>query len=171
MTYSPASFLYEFSTIFLDIQFVLRALQMEGTTIQIANGVAFFFSFFLSRILYGNYLQTWFYIDIWRAYVVKDADIPRGHGRVSAPHPQDLYHDDQISPLLGYFSNLPFLCLDCPLASGFTETGLACLQIPTWLLAAHALSAIALQVLNHMWFYKIGRTVYRKLFVKKAAKE
>ncbi|KAJ9609455.1 hypothetical protein H2200_005782 [Cladophialophora chaetospira] len=123
MTYSPSSFLYEFSTIFLDIQSTLRALQMEGTTIQIVNGVAFFFSFFLSRILYGNYLQGWFYADLWRAYVVKDSEIPVGHHR-----------------------------------------------IPTWLLAGHLLSAIALQVLNHMWFYKIGRTVYRKLFVTKRAK-
>ncbi|OCT51426.1 transmembrane protein 56 [Cladophialophora carrionii] len=123
MTYSPASFLYEFSTIFLDIQSVLRALQMEGTTLQIVNGVAFFVSFFLSRILFGNYLQAWFYLDIWRAYVVDEADIPVGHDRV-----------------------------------------------PTWLLAGHALSSIVLQVLNHMWFYKIGRTVYRKLFAEKVAK-
>lgn len=120
MTYSPASFLYEFSTIFLDIQSTLRSLRMEGTTIQIVNGLAFFVSFFLSRILYGNYLQSWFYIDLWRTYAGKDSDIPLGHDR-----------------------------------------------LPTWLLACHALSAIVLQVLNHMWFYKIGRTVYRKLFANK----
>jgi hypothetical protein len=124
MTYSPASFLYEFSTIFLDIQSTLRSLQMEGTTLQVVNGVAFFVSFFLSRIVYGNYLQSWFYVDLWRAYVVPEAEIPAGHER-----------------------------------------------IPTWLLAGHALSAIALQVLNHMWFYKIGRMVYRKLFVQKVAKK
>jgi len=124
MTYSTPSFLYEFSTIFLDIQSTLRSLQMEGTTIQIINGVALFLSFFLSRVLYGTYLQTWFYIDIWRAFVAKEADIPLGHDR-----------------------------------------------IPTWLLAGHALAAIALQVLNYMWFYKIGRAVYRKLFVKKVAQE
>ncbi|EXJ58445.1 hypothetical protein A1O7_05870 [Cladophialophora yegresii CBS 114405] len=124
MTYAPASFLFEFSTIFLDIQAVLRLLQMEGTPIQIANGLAFFVSFFLSRILYGNYLQSWFYLDIWRAYVVDEADIPVGHDR-----------------------------------------------IPTWLLAGHALSAIVLGALNHMWFYKIGRTVYRKLFAENVAKE
>jgi hypothetical protein len=97
---------------------------MEGTPIQIINGVGLFLSFFLSRILFGTYLQTWFYIDIWRASVANDADIPLGHDR-----------------------------------------------IPSWLLAAHALSGITLQVLNYFWFYKIGRTVYRKLFVKKVARE
>lgn len=124
MTYSPASFLFEFSTIFLDIQSTLRSLGMEGTTVQIINGVAFFVSFFLSRILYGNYLQARFYADLWRAYVVEDSNIPLGHER-----------------------------------------------IPTWLLAGHALSAIVLQILNHMWFYKIGRTVYHKLFAAKIAGE
>jgi hypothetical protein len=44
-------------------------------------------------------------------FVVKEADIPVGHGR-----------------------------------------------IPTWLLAAQALSTIILQVLNHVWFYKVAST-------------
>ena len=124
MAYSPSSSLFEFSTIFLDVQMALRALQMEGTTIQIVNGLALFLSFFLARILYGTRLQFAFYSDIWSALTAKEAEIPAGHER-----------------------------------------------IPIWLLAGHLLSGIILQGLNYWWFYKIGRTVFRKLFVKKIAKE
>ena len=97
---------------------------MEGTTIQVLNGVAFAISFFLSRVAFGTYLQTWFYIDVWHAFVAKDAEIPLGHDRM-----------------------------------------------PTWLLAAQVFAVITLQALNYWWFYKIARTVRRKLFAKKIARE
>ncbi|KIY00701.1 uncharacterized protein Z520_03366 [Fonsecaea multimorphosa CBS 102226] len=82
MTYAPASFLYEFSTIFLDIQSTLRSLKMEGTTIQIVNGMALFVSFFLLRVVYATHLQAWFYMDLWSAFGASEQDIPVGKARI-----------------------------------------------------------------------------------------
>ncbi|EXJ68915.1 uncharacterized protein A1O5_07847 [Cladophialophora psammophila CBS 110553] len=124
MSYAPASFLYEISTVFLDVQSTLRSLKMEGTMIQIVNGMALFVSFFLLRIVYATYLQTWFYMDLWAALTASDDNIPVGSAR-----------------------------------------------IPIWLLVSYALAAMTLQGLNYLWFYKISRAVYRKVFVGKMAKE
>jgi hypothetical protein len=112
MTHAPAAFLYEFSNIFLDIHRFLLKLRMEGTRIQIVNGIALFVAFFLCRILWGTYLTAWFYRDI-----------------VSAAGGQEGVQ-----------------------------------KVPPWLLGMHAVSATVLQTLNYVWFGKIGRLVYRKLY-------
>lgn len=82
MTYAPASFLYEFSSIFLNINRYLVKLRMEGTKIQVINGVLLFLAFFISRIIWGTYLTAWFYRDIWATFVATEEQIPVGKDRM-----------------------------------------------------------------------------------------
>ncbi|KAH8816679.1 TLC domain-containing protein [Xylogone sp. PMI_703] len=82
MTYAPASYLYEFSNIFLNIHRCMLKLRMEGTRMQVMNGVALFISFFLSRIIWGTYLTGWFCRDIWTAFTATNDQIPVGEERM-----------------------------------------------------------------------------------------
>lgn len=40
---------------------------MTGSRAQLYNGVALIFTFFSYRIVYGNYMSTWVYSDMWHA--------------------------------------------------------------------------------------------------------
>lgn len=60
--------LYELSTPFLNIHWVLDKTGMTGTTAQLVNGILLLLSFGGSRLVWGTYQSVGMYRDIWTAY-------------------------------------------------------------------------------------------------------
>jgi hypothetical protein len=97
---------------------------LDGSILQLVNGAFVLLSFFLSRIIWGTWLQMWWYFDIWHVYQVQQVGVL-----------PDREH------------------------------------LPTWLLLAHFLSGVVLQILNYMWFCKIVQTMYRRIATQRPGKK
>ncbi|EFX01433.1 duf887 domain containing protein [Grosmannia clavigera kw1407] len=65
--YAPNFILYELSTPFLNAHWFFDKLDMTGSRAQLYNGVALIVTFFGCRLVYGNYMSTWVYSDMWHA--------------------------------------------------------------------------------------------------------
>jgi len=59
--YSPRFLLWELSTPFLNVHWILDKLNMTGSTLQFVNGIALLATFFGARIAYGWYLSFYFW--------------------------------------------------------------------------------------------------------------
>jgi hypothetical protein len=51
---------------------------LDGSMLQLVNGAFVLLSFFFSRIVWGTWLQMWWYFDIWHVYQVQQVDVPTG---------------------------------------------------------------------------------------------
>lgn len=60
--------LYELSTPFLNVHWVMDKIGMTGSTAQFINGIALITSFGGSRLLWGTYQSIRMYQDIWLAF-------------------------------------------------------------------------------------------------------
>lgn len=65
--YSCNFILYELSTPFLNFHWFFDKLNMTGSRAQLYNGLALIATFFSCRLVYGMYMSTWVYRDMWNA--------------------------------------------------------------------------------------------------------
>ncbi|KAK0272023.1 hypothetical protein LTR35_013193 [Friedmanniomyces endolithicus] len=144
--YCPVFLLYELSSPFLNIHWFCDKLDLTGSTIQAVNGGVLTISFFLARILWGQYSSYNTFSDMYAAYaaghstpsIIPGAD---GNARIKSSGDIGMYYASPASQERAFMGEL---------------------YLPLWLPAIYLASNLVLNALNVWWFYKMVATIRKR---------
>lgn len=129
--YSCAFALFELSTPFLNVHHFLNQLDLNGSTIQLVNGIILIITFFLVRIVYGFYMSVRWIGDVQHAW-------------------KTIHHNTATIPALAQ-SNALHGNVFMTLSDG----------LPDWVVAVFVVSNLLLNSLNVIWFAMMVKRIMK----------
>ncbi|ORX94268.1 TLC domain-domain-containing protein [Clohesyomyces aquaticus] len=156
--YGLSFILYELSTPFLNIHWFCDKLGYTGSRLQLYNGIALLFTFFLCRLVWGTWQSVLIYSDIYTAFTSPDAGLQSAMMREMGMGVGGEKCDGR--------SAAGVTAGDVAKGLGGVESAMGCHvgELPAWLVAVYLLGNTALSLLNFYWFAQMVKAV-RKRFV------